>query len=110
MEGIGQLVILGGFFAVMYLLLIRPQRKRQQEQEKLLAGLEVGDPVVTIGGLHGVIVHLDEQTVDLAVAEEEGGEDVVLRFQRSSVARVIGDAPGEDADDVLAHDEAEDDA
>jgi len=110
MEGLGQIVILGGFFAVMYLLLIRPQRKRQKEQEQLLSALAIGDPVVTIGGLHGVIIHLDEQTVDLAVAEDDDGDDVVLRFQRTSVARVIGDEPGDDREDVLAQDEAEDDA
>lgn len=110
MEGIGQIVILGGFFAVMYFLLIRPQRKRQQEQEKLLASLVIGDPVVTIGGMHGVIVHLDEQTVDLAVAEDEAGEDVVLRFQRSSVARVVAVEPDDDVDELLAEDDTRDEA
>lgn len=100
MEGLSQIVVLGGFFAVMYFILIRPQRKRQQEQEQLLQALAVGDDVVTIGGLHGTIETLDDTTVDLLVTD-----DVVLRFQRTSIARIVGDEPLDDVDDEALADE-----
>ncbi|MTV25503.1 preprotein translocase subunit YajC [Nitriliruptoraceae bacterium ZYF776] len=77
-----------GFLAVLYLLLIRPQQKRQKEHQSQVSNLAVGDDIVTIGGLHGHIVALTDDTMDLEVTD-----DVVLRFQRSSLARVVRDEP-----------------
>lgn len=72
------------FLVVLYLLLIRPQQKRQKEHRQLVGSLSVGDAVVTIGGLHGQVVALTDDTMDLEVTD-----DVVMRFQRSSLARVV---------------------
>lgn len=83
-------LILLGFFALMYFVLIRPQQKRQKDHAAMLQALEVGDDVVTIGGLHGSVLELTDDTVDLEVTD-----DVVMRFQRSSVARVIDDTPAD---------------
>jgi preprotein translocase subunit YajC len=77
-------------FAVFWLLLIRPQQKRRKEQQAMVASLKVGDDVVTIGGLHGRVVAVDEVSMDLEVTAES---DVVLRFERSSLGRIIGDTP-----------------
>jgi preprotein translocase subunit YajC len=77
------------FLAVLYLLLIRPQAKRRKEQQQLVSSLQVGDDVVTIGGLHGRVVALSDTTMDLEVTAES---DVVLRFERGSLGRVIRDA------------------
>ncbi|MDX1620658.1 MAG: preprotein translocase subunit YajC [Nitriliruptorales bacterium] len=89
-------LILLGFFALMYFVMIRPQQKRQKKHQEMLSNLTVDDDVVTIGGLHGTVVALGEGTVDLKVTD-----DVVLRFQRSSVANVVGD---EDVE--LEHDDS----
>ena len=67
-------------FGLFYLLAIRPQRKRQKNQQDLLADLHKGDRVVTAGGIHGVIDNLDETTVVLRV--ESGA---TLRFARGSI-------------------------
>ncbi len=87
-SGISLLILLG-FFAVMYFVMIRPQRKKQAEHEEMVENLGVGDDVVTIGGLHGSIVALDDETVDLEVTDE-----IVVRYQRSSVAEVVGEPSG----------------
>ena len=94
------------FIAVLYLVLIRPQQKRQKQQQQMVRELAVGADIITIGGLHGHVVALTDDTMDLEVTD-----DVVLRFQRSSLAKVVGDEPVAEADadadaDVDADDEA----
>ena len=53
------IVILG----VMYFLLIRPQRKKQKEEKKMRENLQIGDEIVTIGGIYGRIISLKEDTM-----------------------------------------------
>lgn len=86
MEGVGGLLIPLLFLVVLWFLLIRPQQKRQKEHQALVRNLQVGDDVVTISGLHGRVVALDDDTVDLEVTD-----DVVLRFRRGSVGDVLRD-------------------
>ncbi len=96
-EGLGGLVLPLVFLAFLYVLLIRPQSKRRKELTKLIASLGVGDLVATLGGLHGEVVGLADGTVDLAVSEDaQGRPDVVLRFDRAAIARVIERAGAED--------------
>lgn len=86
-------------FAAIYLLLIRPQSKRRKEQQRLISTLHVGDLVVTIGGIHGEVADLGEGTVDLVLSRDETDEpDVVVRFDRAAVARLVERAAGTDAD------------
>ncbi|MBS3940548.1 MAG: preprotein translocase subunit YajC [Actinobacteria bacterium] len=88
MEGLSGLLLPLLFLVVLYMLLIRPQQKRQKEHQRQVADLQVGDDVVTIGGLHGRVAVLSDDTMDLLVTD-----DVVLRFARSSLARVVRDDP-----------------
>ena len=89
-EGLGGFVLPLVFLALLYVLLIRPQSKRRKELSKLIASLQVGDLVATLGGIHGEIVAFDDATVDLAVTEDaQGRADVIIRFDRAAVARVI---------------------
>ncbi|MCS7458698.1 preprotein translocase subunit YajC [Paenibacillus doosanensis] len=81
----GPLVLM---FVVLYFLLIRPQQKRQKTRSMMLGNLKKGDKVVTIGGLHGTILELSDDTVILRV------NDVTkLTFERSAVNAV---SSGED--------------
>ncbi len=68
-------------FGMFYFLIIRPQRKRQQEHQALLSSLSVGDRVITIGGIHGVIESMKEDSVLLKL---ESGATV--RMTRASIA------------------------
>ncbi len=99
-EGLGGLALPLFFLALLYVLLIRPQAKRRKEMTKLIASLEVGDFVATVGGIHGEIMDLDDGTVDLAVTEDgEGRPDVVIRFDRASIVRTIEKADSADGSD-----------
>lgn len=90
MEGIG-LIYLVVLVAAFYLLIIRPQMQRGKQMRELMASLALGDRVVTIGGLHGTIVEMDDSRVTLRVAPE-----TELTYEKSAVARK--DAPPSEAD------------
>jgi preprotein translocase subunit YajC len=75
-------VVMAGIF---YLLLIRPQQRQRRTQRNLLESLAVGDEVVTIGGIHGVIRTIDDD--DTVVVEVSPGVD--MRFLRGAIARKL---------------------
>jgi preprotein translocase subunit YajC len=89
------LIALVGWF-----LIVRPQRNARKKATELSSSLEVGDEVVTVGGLFGYIVTIDDREVDLDVAE-----GVTLRFARRAIA---GKAPVYD-DETTDDEELEDD-
>jgi preprotein translocase subunit YajC len=66
---------------VFYLFFIRPQMKRSKDQKKFRESLEKGQKVITIGGIHGRIVEIQDTTVTIEV---EG--QVRLRIEKSAVA------------------------
>jgi len=101
-ESLGSLLPLLGLMVVIWFILIRPQQKKQKERTSLLKAVEVGDDVVTVGGLHGRVVDLTDDHMDLLVTE-----GIVLRYQRDALMRVVGDEPQEDEDDdeLVATDE-----
>ena len=74
---------IGAFIAIFYFLLIRPQRKQQQEHKQLLASLQKGDQVVTSGGIIGEVIHLKEQEVTIKSGESR------LVVMRSNVANIV---------------------
>lgn len=108
MEEFTGLLLPIAFLAVLYLLLIRPQQKRRKEQEQMVRTLEVGDDVVTIGGLHGRVVALTDTSMDIAV---DADEDVIVRYERSALGRIVRDERADDdADDAdETTDQSEDD-
>jgi preprotein translocase subunit YajC len=69
--------------AIFYFLTIRPQNKKQKETQKMLSALKKGDKVVTIGGIHGTIQSVKEQTIIVKV-----DEDTKLEFNRSAISTV----------------------
>lgn len=73
--------ILIPLFLIMYLMLIRPQRKKQKEHEKMLGELKKGDKVLTTGGMYGTIFAIQDNKVVLKVANE-----IKLEFLKSSIA------------------------
>lgn len=86
-------------FGIMYFLLIRPQKKQQQKVQDMLDALGVGDSVVTIGGLHGIIDEINEEAKTI-VLDCEG---IYLTFERRSVSRITAkatDTVAADAEDL----------
>lgn len=69
-------------FLVLYFLLIRPQQKRQKTRNSMLNTLKKGDKVVTVGGLHGTIMEMDDSTNTVIIRVNDTTK---LTFDRSSV-------------------------
>jgi len=70
-------------FVMMYFLLIRPQRQRQKEVEKLVSGVKVGDHVIMNGGEHGLITSVKDKTVMVKIAD-----NVKVEYERSAIGSV----------------------
>ena len=69
---------------VMYFMMIRPQRKKDKKVKEMLSQLKNGDRVTTIGGIHGTIVGIKDETVTLTV----GADKVKLIFARWAIRNV----------------------
>lgn len=84
------LVIIFGLF---YFLMLRPQKKKEDDFKRLVADLKENDHVVTIGGIHGVVTNVqrDADRVTIRVDESTGTK---LRINTSAIARVVTDDDG----------------
>lgn len=61
------LLMMGGMFVIMYFFMIRPQVKKAKEAKKFQDGIGIGDKVVTVGGIHGKVIEVDETTVVIGI-------------------------------------------
>ena len=57
------LVLIGAMFAVMYLVMIRPQKKKQKAEEKMRNNIQIGDEILTIGGFYGRVISIKEDAL-----------------------------------------------
>jgi preprotein translocase subunit YajC len=76
-----------------YFLLIRPQRSRQRAQQALLASLEVGDEVMTTGGIFGTIIEIDE---DEGVVTVEIAPGTRVKMMRQGISQRFVEEPEDD--------------
>jgi preprotein translocase subunit YajC len=72
------------FFVALYFLMIRPQQKRRRETEQMQRAMGPGDEVVTVGGLYGTVVEINDDIVTLEVAP-----GVENRFARAAIGKVV---------------------
>jgi preprotein translocase subunit YajC len=79
---------------VFWFFMIRPQNKQRKETQRMLAELKKGDKVVTIGGIHGVVQSVRENTVILKV-----DEDCKIEFTRSAIASMKEKSDGGESAD-----------
>ncbi|MCK8624675.1 preprotein translocase subunit YajC [Apilactobacillus xinyiensis] len=88
-------------FALMYFMMIRPQKKQQQKHAETLRQLKKGDHVVTIGRLHGVVdaIDQDKKTVSLDC------DGIFLTFDLNAIASVSQQSPAEVASESDKKDE-----
>ena len=70
-------------FGALWFFMIMPQRKQQKKRQAMLSSIKKGDKVVTIGGIYGEILELDEESVKLRVAEK-----TEIKFSRTAIAKV----------------------
>lgn len=98
----GFLPILILLFVIMWFLVIRPQRKRQAEQQRIMDNLSPGQEVLTAGGLYGTVQSvLDDEEVRVEIAP-----DVYVRVARRAIAAVIADDDDELTELERAQEEA----
>jgi preprotein translocase subunit YajC len=91
---------------VMYVLMIRPQRQRQAQQQSMIDGCGVGDDVLTTGGIYGTVTQVDGDDVVVEIAPT-----ITVHMTRRGIAAVLppeedeADEEVEDEDDVVGDDE-----
>jgi len=78
-----QLLPLALIFVIFYFLLIRPQKQKEKEHQKMLEGINKNDEVVTSGGIHGTVVNVKEKTLTLRI-----DENVKMEIEKNSVAYI----------------------
>jgi preprotein translocase subunit YajC len=106
-----QYLIFPVILILMYLVLLRPQQQRLRNQRQLVASLDVGDEIVTAGGIIGQIVALTDERASVEVAD-----GVVIDFLRVAVNRkagaglsgLSGDAGSDESDIDITDDDAAD--
>ena len=78
------IITFGLIIVIIYFLIIRPQRKRDKEAKEMLASIAKGDKIVTIGGIHGTVVAIREQTVVVKVDDNSR-----IEFTKSAISSVV---------------------
>jgi preprotein translocase subunit YajC len=75
---------------IFYFLMIMPAQRRQKKVAEMLRNLKTGDKVITSGGIYGTIVGLDEDSVQLRIAEQ-----VKIKVSRAAIAGLQAEPPKE---------------
>ncbi len=90
----GMLFPIAAIFAIFYFLLIRPQQKRQRQQDAMIKSIEKGDSAVTTGGLHGKVTGVTDDVLTLEIAALKG-ERVRVKVSRARIESVTKATKGE---------------
>lgn len=83
-SGIGAFIPFIFIFIIMYFVLLRPQMRRQKEQQRLVSALKTGDRVVTNAGIHGLISNVKDTTVIVKVAD-----NVKIEMEKTAITNVV---------------------
>ena len=81
------LIMMALIFLVMWLFMVRPQKKQQKELDDFRKALKKGDKVVTLGGIHGSVAEISEKTILLEV-----DNNVKIRVDKASIVKDFADA------------------
>ena len=77
----GNLILIGGIIVIFYFFMIRPQQKKQKDQKKFLSEIKKGDMAVTMGGIHGKVAAIEDDTILLEV--DKGTK---IKVEKSSIS------------------------
>ena len=80
----GALIVIVLLFAAFWLLLVRPQRSQARRQQELIRSLEVGDEIVSAGGLYGTIKRIEDDDLIVEIAPQ-----LEVRMARGAVAGIV---------------------
>ena len=79
------LIMIALIFVVFWLFFIRPQNKKQKEEQRFREALQKGDDVVTIGGIHGKVVEVKPTTVMISI-----DSNVKIEVEKSAISALPG--------------------
>jgi preprotein translocase subunit YajC len=83
------LIVIVVLFILMWVLLVRPQRRRSQQQLEMQDALRKGEEIITAGGLHGTVVSIEDDVLEIEIAK-----GTIVRLDRRAVAaRVTAEEP-----------------
>lgn len=82
------LIFIAAMIGIVYFLMIRPQNQQRKKHEEMVASLANGDQVVIQSGIHGIVKHVDDDTVKIEISE-----GVVIVQQRAMVMSITQKAP-----------------
>ena len=99
------LIVMVMLLGVMYVLMIRPQRKRQQDHQSMIDGCGVGEDVLTTGGIYGTVTHAEGDDLVVEIAD-----NVTVHMTRRGIAAVLPPEDEEDEEEIVDVDEIEDSA
>lgn len=75
------IIMMVALFAIMYFLMIRPQKKKQKEEQEMRDSIQIGDEITTIGGIMGRVVTVKEDSIVL----ESGADRTKMKFSRWAI-------------------------
>ena len=75
-EFVPQIIMIAALFAIMYFMLIRPQKKKDDEVRKMRESLKVGDDILTIGGIYGKVVRIKDDRLTIQVGADRTRIDI----------------------------------
>lgn len=84
------LVVYGLIFVGIYFVMIKPQSKKRKEEEEMRQSLEIGDEVITIGGVKGRVVSIKD---DESFILETGPDRTKMLFQKWAISTIVTDKP-----------------
>ena len=100
--GSGILFIIIIAFLLLYLLFVRPQKRRQNEQQHMISELRVGDEVLTVGGIYGTIAQLDDDRVTVEIAPK-----LEVQVSRRAIAGVTREPDEPEVEETAEAEEPE---
>ena len=78
------LFLLFGFMILIYFLMIRPENKRRKTHQEMLSSIEMGEEIVTAGGILGKVTKISDQYLELSVSE-----NTKIKVQKTSISAVL---------------------
>lgn len=78
------LIFFGAILLIFYLMIIRPQVKRQKEHQKMLSELKKGDRIITTAGIHGTVADIEDSVVIVQISD-----NTRIRLEKSAIATVV---------------------
>lgn len=93
---VGNIFLFGLLFVFIYFVMIRPNKRARAEHQKLVDSIEVGDEVITGGGMYGTVRAVGDEEVELEVAP-----GTKVRFMKSVIARRVTEGLEDSSDSEL---------